>query len=113
MLSWPIAATAPSTIEAIDRKTMTCRHSPSSGPNGSIIKPCFARSVRIPIEGCDNLECQILQLQDDTKSNQVILRDHNHQPGGREQHESGELEPGDPLNPVVAHAHQDRDCRGD
>ncbi len=38
MLRWAIAATAPSTIEATDRKTMIWRHSPISGPNGSIRK---------------------------------------------------------------------------
>ena len=38
MLVWAIAATAPSTIEATDRNTMTCRHSTSRPPNGSIRK---------------------------------------------------------------------------
>ena len=38
MLVWAMAATAPSTIEATDRKTMTWRHSVISPPNGSIRK---------------------------------------------------------------------------
>ena len=35
MLVWAIAATAPSTIEATDKKMMTWRHSATSPPNGS------------------------------------------------------------------------------
>ena len=36
MLVCAIAAIEPNTIDASDWKTMTCRHSAISGPNGSI-----------------------------------------------------------------------------
>src|SRR5215469_10168610 len=47
MFSWAIAATAPSTIDATDRKMMTCRHSLTNGPNGSIINRTKSASAAI------------------------------------------------------------------
>ena len=34
MLLWPIAANAPSSIEAIEMNTTICCHSPAQSPNG-------------------------------------------------------------------------------
>ena len=36
MLLWLIAAKAPSSMDAIETKTITCRHSPTRSPNGPI-----------------------------------------------------------------------------
>ena len=47
MLGWAIAAKAPSTIEATDRNTMTCRHSPIIGPNGAIMTRMNSASAAI------------------------------------------------------------------
>ena len=47
MFSCAIAATAPSTIEATERNTMTWRHSTSKPPNGSIMKRTNSASAAI------------------------------------------------------------------
>ena len=99
--------------EAVDQRGSVEQHPRGQRPEHKILEPGFGRAHRIPVEARHDIQGQALQFEAEIERDQIVSRDHDHHPGGREQYQHREFKSGYAVLLVVAEPHDDRDGRAE